>query len=448
MTYEHGSTGTLESSVQSDCCQCEDDLPALPYTALRVAYGMLLSEDDFRVLMANPRGKQMLTAAWLHGSGVVWGYQVRREGTDKLTVSPGLAVDGIGRLCAQDSSSSVGLSAWVDKNVNRDDGDCGTETIHACLTVEFSCCRTHPVPTLSDPCDVTRKHDDFSRVVETSYLSLHRGNCPCPDPPYHRTRVLLGIDEPGRHDPAGEEALAARRRVAETPDDERPQALLAEFRRMTVLDSAYMKPAEEATGATLFPVLPEHAPVVLACLEIEVKRNDGCVEIGCVEIGPCCRRALLPTTTIQELLCGLAPSLVDGGDDPVGDAGGPRIRRESVKWTHGGTRLRFSVTAPLNTSTIRDAVHITSLRDRGWEDEDVVDVDCHDGYQVEIELADAPDCEIVRLIVKGTGAWPVFGVDPPVPLAGLVGGPPGTADDGVDVVLTFTSGPGGLEETT
>ena len=66
-----------------------------PFQALRVSYGMLLGEDDFRVLMGNPRGKQMLHSAWLHGSGVVWGYRVATEVPDQgplqLRVSPGLA---------------------------------------------------------------------------------------------------------------------------------------------------------------------------------------------------------------------------------------------------------------------------------------------------------------------------------------------------------------------
>lgn len=426
---------------------CDDDLPARPFTALRVAYGMLLGEDDFRVLMANPRGKQMLTAAWLHGTGVVWGFDVRREGI-RLTVSPGLAVDGIGRLCTQETTMGLDLDAWVDDNLDPSDKDCGSETIRACLTVEFDSCRTSPVPTLADPCDVTRKHDDYSRVIETSKLVMRRGDCPCPDPWYHRTRVLLGIDKPTSQDPAGDEALEARRRVAEKSAAERPAALLTEFRCMAALDAGCLGPAHEDGCQTLFPVVAAHAPVVLACLQITVQRRDGCTDIDCIEIDPCCRRTLLPTAAIQELLCGLAPGVVgtdcDADDDPC-DAGGPRIRRESVNWTNGGAKVEFSVTAPVNQSTVQDAVRITSLRDRGWVDEDVVNIDFHD-ETVEIELAGPPAYDIVRLIVKGTGCAPVFGECPPLPLAGFDDGPPCTADDGRDAVLTFTNGLPGVEE--
>ena len=67
-------------------CTCGGDGPPVdPFQALRVAYGMLLGEDDFRVLLGNPRGKQMLHAAWLHGSGVVWGMPVTHDpATDVL----------------------------------------------------------------------------------------------------------------------------------------------------------------------------------------------------------------------------------------------------------------------------------------------------------------------------------------------------------------------------
>jgi hypothetical protein len=57
--------------------------------------------------------------------------------------------------------------------------------------------------------------------------------------------------------------------------------------------------------------------------------------------------------------------------------------------------------------------------------------------RVTVILADRPINEIVRLIVRGTGRTPVFGRDPAVPLAGLVGGPPGDVNDGHDATLTL-----------
>ena len=74
-------------------CSCGDcgpgDLPVNPYEALRVSFGMLLGADDFRAMTGNPRGKQMLHSAWLHGSGVVWGFDVCRDGWSRCKSVPG-----------------------------------------------------------------------------------------------------------------------------------------------------------------------------------------------------------------------------------------------------------------------------------------------------------------------------------------------------------------------
>src|SRR3954454_9666543 len=100
-------------------CSCGNctDVPVTPFQALRVSYGMLLGEDDFRVLMGNPRGKQMLHSFWLHGSGVVWGYQVRTEaahdGPLLLRVWPGLGMDGLGREVELQTSACLNLRDWL-----------------------------------------------------------------------------------------------------------------------------------------------------------------------------------------------------------------------------------------------------------------------------------------------------------------------------------------------
>ena len=398
MTSEQIATG-------SDACEvCADELTSNPFLALRVAYGMLLGEDDFRVLMGNPRGKQMLHSAWLHRSGVVWGFEVGVDGTRTLTVSPGLAVDGIGRELLQDVTWCANLRDWVDKHVPSREKDCDTWTVCACLQVEFDCDLTCPVPTIADPCDVTRKHDDYSRIVEHSRLVLLPNDCECRVEPYHRTRVLLGLDDVGNYDPEGQEALAAQAEVAAKPLAERPQALLASFRKMSTLDAASLRPAQQAgTGEpTLYPVLSEEAAVVLANVEIDVRDADGCLEICAVRVDTACRKSLLPTATIQELLCGLAPGLVGAADEA--DAGGPRVIAESVSWPDGGAKCRFSVTAALNPGSLRRAIRITSLSERGWIDEDIYAVRLADaGDGVEIELADPPANDIVRLIIKGTG---------------------------------------------
>lgn len=427
------------TAAPCSCDSCTADLAVNPFLTLRVAYGMLLGEDDFRTMMGNPRGKHMLHGAWLHGSGVAWGYGVSVAGERVLKVAPGLAVDGFGRELLLETTWSTDIRDWlVEQELTQEADGCSTRTLHACLVVRFGCCPTAPVPTLADPCDVTRKHDDFSRVAETAEIALLPQKCPCPPRPYHRVRVLLGLDEVGEKDPAGEEALEAVELVAHTRPDDRARELLCQFHRLAALDGVDLHPATEPGDAfpTFFPMTEDHAAVVLARVEIDIREDNGCTEITGVRPDGSCRTALLPTATIQDLVCGLAPGLI--GPESDRDAGGPRVIPESLQWTEDGRVLTFAVTAPLNAGSLRRAVRLTSLSERGWVDEDIDAVRYDPAVPaVLVEMADRPINELVRLIVSGTGPTPVFGANPPVPLAGVVGGASGTKNDGHDAVLTF-----------
>jgi hypothetical protein len=249
--------------------------------------------------------------------------------------------------------------------------------------------------------------------------------------------VLLGLDEAGQDDRVGEKAAAARRDVLSKPPAERPQAMLREFRRMAGADAADLMPAIEPgeSWPTLFPVLESGSEVVLACVEIDVRDRDGCTEIIRVRTDSGERSPLLPTSVIQELTCAVAAAL------PASDgtyADGPRVI-PNVYWNEDATALWFAVTAPLMPASVsRRAVQLTSLAERGWVEEDIDSVRYDDAEQrVTVTLNAPPGNELVRLIVRGTGGAPVFGLDPATPLAGLAGGPPGDANDGHDAVLTL-----------
>jgi hypothetical protein len=433
---------TACDKADTTSCSCEScgtaDLPVNPFLALRTAYGMLLGEDDFRTLMGNARGKQMLHSAWLHRSGIVWGYRVHVDGVYTLKVSPGLAIDALGREVITEATECLNVRDWLALQETGTHADeCRNRIVHACLVVRFDCCQTTPVPTLADPCDITRKHDDYSRIVERAKIELRLGRCPRVMWPYHRVRVLLGLDEVGAgEDHAGEEAVAARREVATAPPERRNRELLGWFRKLAACDVADLQPAREPGDPcpTLFP--SEDGAVVLASVEIDVQESTGCVEIRKVRPDLTARTALLPTSTIQELTCALAPGLISAENSV--DAGGPRVNADSLDLSPDGRVLRVAVSAPLNPGSLRRAVRLTSLSIRGWVDEDIDTVRyVADEQMIMIELADRPVNEIVRLVVHGTGPTPIFGADPAVPLAGLVGGAPGTSHDGHDAVLTF-----------
>src|SRR4051794_693431 len=257
----------MNTEHDCSCGECTAaDLPVSPFEALRARQGMLLGEDDFRVLMGNPRGKQMLHNAWLHGSGVVWGFGVHQDGLVGIDVRPGLAIDGLGRELALPASVSLDLRRWLaDTDRPSTQDGCATRTVIACLTAEFACGTARPVPTLADPCDVTRTHDTDSRILEEVRVTLVPGGCPS----YHRRghdrrlRVFFGLDEPGRRDPAGRAAAEARDDVARRPRPERADACCHHLRCLAAADAAGTDPAclEGTDVPTSFPVTEEDAGV-------------------------------------------------------------------------------------------------------------------------------------------------------------------------------------------
>lgn len=412
-----------------------EDLPVNPFTALRVAYGMLLGVEDFQTLIGYSRGKGMLHNAWLHGCGVVWGYRVEREGDRTLRVKPGLALDGLGRELLLDADFCIDLDCWLQEK--RDDLKVEDGRMCACLFAVFDTCPTAPVPALADPCDLSRKHNDYSRVVEGVRLELRPGRCPRRKSPgaYHRIRVLLGLDPDASGD-AGKEALEVSLEVAGKPPSERAGALLAAFRRLAAKGVTDLEPATEDGDAYpwMFPVTEDEAGVALAEVCFTVHRGNRCVDIDDVKVDPTVRTALLPTSVIQELVCGPPPAALGEGSDP--DAGGPRVIPGSLSWAASDT-LIFRVTKALHPgSLIGNSILLTSLGEQGWVREDILNV-TYENKTVRIVRQDRPAYLAIRLLVRGTGPTPVLGTDF-VPLAGIVGGPPGTAQDGHDAVLTLS----------
>jgi hypothetical protein len=428
-----------------------EELPVNPFIALRVAYGMLLGELDFKTLMGQPRGKLMLHNAWLHGMGVVWGYRVVAEGV-KLRVAPGLALDGIGRELYLPAEWCVDLDDWYAARsksadpppVEYDDKGAGTVDLH--LAVSFGTCRTGAVPALADPCDLSGKHTSYSRVVETARLELRYG--PPPDPAgtqYRRIRMLLGLMHIS-DDAAGREVQEARQRIAFRPPHERAIALLAEFRRLAAWDAMELGPAkdEQTPGddcdtacPSPFPAPEDPAGVVLAGVRLHLACSDGRTTVTDADVCHEKRATLIPTATIQELACGLAPGVLGHHARP--DAGGPRVIRASLRWRDPSV-LTFQVTDRLRRHTLRrHVVNISSLADAGWVEEDIQDLDYDDGTRtVTVQLFNPPAQEDVRVVVRGTGRTPVTGTTG-IPLAGRDDGPPGTEEEGHDAVMRIRS---------
>jgi hypothetical protein len=407
-----------------------DTLPVDPFVALRAAHGMLLGENDFRVLMGNPRGKLMAHSSWLHGGGVIWGLDVDRDDRGRLRVRPGLAVDRIGRELRLEVSECLDLGTWAADWLDKHPPENDEDRVRAYVVAEFAGCPDRPVPALADPCDVNRRHDSPSRIVETIRISIVAEQ-PGGADPYHRLRVLLGLT-PG--DPkTDQDVLTALERVRRAQPQDRPAELLRQFRRMAARDATDRRPAPPPGGDDVpwFPVDEAVAGIVLARLTLRAGDTKG----EKVEIVPEARAALLPTAVIQELVCGLASGVI--GPREVSDAGGPRL--VGVHWAgHRELVLRFDRRIARNSWEDR-AITVSSLSDEGhgWRHEhiDTIRFRNDDHRLVVVRLDDAPAYPTVRIVIRGTGATPLFGREPFVPFAGRVGGPPGSRHEGHDVAV-------------
>jgi hypothetical protein len=427
------------SGCQGDCADGSGGgtvLPNTPFEALRVAYGMLLGEEDFRVLMGHPRGKLMLHQSWLHGRGAVWGMAVEDQ-EDQLKVGPGLAVDGWGRELRLTSSWCVSVSAWAQRWLDDQAGlvDCETVTVHTWIVAEYDACDGRSVPALADPCDVNRRHDDYSRTYEGCRITM-ADKPPSTLDAYRRVRMLLGLREL-TGDAAGHDVRDALDDLRHHSGQERAEVLLGHFRRLAAKDESELRPLDEEGDdcPPLPPVPEEEAGVVLAEVRIGIRAKAGCATVVSVEADPWVRPVLLPTQLIGELTCGLAPGLLG---DPL-DAGGPRLIRSSVDWLDDNSQLVFSVTKPIAPGSQEGGVEVSSLDDdgHGWSKKKIKDIHLSsDRRTVHVFLDGPPRFATARVLIRGTGRTSLFGEDPRVPFAGVEGGPPGTTDDGHDAVIT------------
>jgi hypothetical protein len=237
--------------------------------------------------------------------------------------------------------------------------------------------------------------------------------------------------------------------------DQQPRAYLAAFREFAALDEIDLTPQldEAKSVSSLFPEDPTE--VVLAnVVGIRVQPASGVGATGWSIVDPLpvpdvrIRRSHVATATIQELLCGpLFGAIAAGSSQPpangappaadVQDAGGPRVDPASVKITTNRD-IRLDFTAPLSLRSVGpDQFSVTAFSIKGgWTTFDIKDVTLDStANTVLIALKDTIASGLtIRLIARGTGPQPLLGTDH-VPLAGAVGGPPGSVNDGHDFVI-------------
>lgn len=426
-------------------------LPLNPYYALSYHFGMLLGVDDFETEQAYHRGKMRLHNAWLHRQGVVWGLDVQLDAKrGEVRVLPGLALDAAGHELHLEADACVNVGEWFkahreDPDLEVQDLEGGGKSFQAHVVIRFKACLTRQVPAFSEPC-----HDGggggtaYSRVFETVELLLRPGPAPAVVYPYHRLRVLFALEPPAEEEGAivagDQEVLDARAAILALPPADQPAAYLDAFRRFAALDEIDLRPAtsEDGNRTLLFPG-GDQTPVVLANLSdlIVEQRDDKWVLTG-GDVDVTVRPSHVATSTIQELLCGplfqlSAPPPAEEEDDGAEDAGGPRVYPD--KWEVSAVSIKLPFNGALLAETITPEVFSVSWLDaKGWHISEIANVSyLDDDHSVTVNFAPIGAGKM-RLVARGTGATPIMGANG-VPLAGVVGGAPGTAHDGHDFVF-------------
>lgn len=437
MANPDSATGTCEDHGLSEL------LPLSPYSALSYHFGMLLGVDDFETEQAYHRAKHRLHNAWLHREGVVWGFGVEIDKDQgEIKVAPGLALDAAGHELHLDAAVCLDVEKWLEKN--KDDPDLELETTdnekkikHAHVVIRFKACLTRQVPAFLEPCNNAGTGTAYSRIFETVEVLMLPGTARVKDPPYHRLRLLFGVEpaETGEDDittPGDQEVLDALAEIQALPEDERPAALMAAFHRFAALDEIDLQPAksEDDARTLLFPGRDDE-PVVLANITdlTLTKQNGGWVVSG-GEVDSSVRPSHVATTTIQDLLCG---PVFGASETPAPEELGPQVDPESVTFPVDD-QIEFNVSEDLHQGSVTADAFSVAWFDTtsGWKPMTITASYDSATRKVTLTAADKLGGR-VRVIAKGTGPTPLLGIDL-VPLAGAVGGPAGTTHDGHDFV--------------
>lgn len=365
------------------------DSAQAPFFSLRYHFGMLLGVNDFETEQAYHRGKIRLHNMWLHRDGVVWGFDVRVDTPrGEIRVLPGLAVDALGRELHLEADACLNVAAWF--NAHRDDPGFSFDesataiTFDAHVVIRFKACLSRQVPALSTPCENSSVATAYSRVLETVEILLRPGLAPARTLPYHRLRLLFGLDPPQEE---GGVITPADQAVLDAPHN------LESFRRLAALDEIDLTAPE---GDEFPVVLADIAGITLDKTTDQLVLSAGAVNVAV-------RPSHVATSTIQELLCGQA-----------GPAGGPVVIQNSVQIDETANQVSFRVSRELASASVVPARFSLTFFDdaSGWNIAPVTAAayDTATGT-VTVDFTGPLGGQQVRFIALGSGPTPLLGAN-------------------------------------
>ncbi|HJQ69621.1 MAG TPA: hypothetical protein VKA70_11650 [Blastocatellia bacterium] len=410
--------------------------PLSPFHALRYHFGMLLGVDDFETEQAYHRAKMRLHNAWLHREGVVWGFDVQLDYTrGEIRVTPGLAIDAAGRELHLEADACVNVAEWFaehehDPNFHVETTD-DEKFFETHVVVRFKACLTSQVPALMEPCEGAGSGTAYSRVFETVEILLLPNQAASRRYPYHRLRLLFGIDRPMKDETDGiiPEDLAVLdelERIRALPPIHQPPELVEAFHRFAALDEIDLRPAtsEDGARALLFPGKDDDAVLLANITTMSIKFDGNRWALSAGNVDTSVRPTHVATTTIQDLLCGMLARTGGGAEGNVG----PRVDPNSVVVEDSKIKLTFD--KPLHEASVTaEAFSVTRFDTTdGWHAYTIT-ASLEEGNVVALTLDSAPQAGLTRVVARGTGATPILGQDD-LPIAGATTDPP--APQGAD----------------
>jgi len=441
---------TCLSSIDGDRSEL---LPLSPFNALHYHFGMLLGEDDFKTDQGYHRAKMRIHNAWLHREGVVWGFGVTLDKEHgEIRVAPGLALDAAGHELHLEAEACLNIGEWFEKH--KDDAGFTINTVNnhkvfdAHVVIHFKACLTRQVPALMEPCNNAGTSTAYSRVFETVDILLLPNLAPQPVYPYHRLRLLFGIEEAlpaeGSTDPRPEDQVVLDEidRIKALPPTDQDAEWLKAFHHFAALDEIELEPATTDEGVQLlFPGL-EDASVLLANISgIEIEQDNNAWKVIDGTVDTSVRPSHVATTTIQDLLSGVlrapggARAMVRSNPSPVEPPPvvGPRVSNVTIE----SNQIVLSFDQPLQAGSVKPEAFSVSVFDDagGWK---IFTIKAAvDNSRRSVTLAPKPKTPplgtgLARIIARGTGPAPLLG-DDNLPLAGGVDYSP--APQGIDYVL-------------
>jgi hypothetical protein len=397
--------------------RCDAQLPDNPQCAPNYHFGMLLGVDDFRAEQGFHVGRLRRHQRLLHGAGVVNGYAVefRAEGFE-LHVSPGYAIDALGRDLVLDVAQCVSLPLWWLEHREEDAFDDVETPDDATLDLDVVVCHVtclgSPVPAIAEPCAGDAADVAYSRICETVRLALVRTPPPAAAAsarPFHLLQMWLGCIGPrtgadGKVVAADQWLIDRYNALKALPLAEQATAratLLRELVARAVAEAAAAPPEVDADD--------EHALCLpLARLRgVHVKLEPGgwSATVGDVEMGV--RDTLLPTALLQELM------LAEPRPEPA--LAGPVIVGGGATLSGGDVNLDLVFSQPLAPASVTAAAFAVSefVPAQGWKpfSPAAPTYDETDAARptVRLVLDRAATGSPVRVTVVGTGIAPLLG---------------------------------------